>query len=71
MGLSCLINYELMKRINGDTQIRMDTDAKRFLLIEYDADKPAEIGTFDIKKVMRKGKGRYMPFVAQLNSITM
>ena len=50
--------------------LRMDTDAKRFLLIEYDADKPAEIGTFDIKKVMRKGKGRYMPFVAQLNSIT-
>ena len=50
--------------------LRMDTDAKWFLLIEYDADKPAEIGTFDIGKVMRKGKGRYMPFVAQLNSIT-
>ena len=51
--------------------LRMDTDAKMFLLIEYDAAKPARIGAFDIKKVMRKGKGRYMPFVAKLNSITM
>ena len=47
----------------------MGNDAEEFLLLEYDPNKPAEIGNYDIKKVMRKGKGRYMPFVTSIKSI--
>lgn len=43
--------------------LRMATDAQKFLLLEYNPNKPADIGKFDIKEVQRKGKGRYMPFV--------
>ena len=49
--------------------LRMGYDAKRFLLLEYNPLKPAKIGTFDISKVQRKGKERYMPFVTSANSI--
>jgi len=48
---------------------RMVTGAQKFLLLEYDPIKPADIGVFDIMKVQKKGKGRYMPFVISLNSI--
>ena len=49
--------------------IRMGSEASDFLLVEYDASKPADIGTFDIRKVMKKGKGRYMPFVATIEKL--
>lgn len=49
--------------------LRLAADAQNFLLLEYDPNKPADIGKFDIKKVQRKGKGRYLPFVIQLDSI--
>lgn len=49
--------------------LRMGNDAKRFLLLEYNPLKPARIGTFDISKVQRKGKERYMPFVTSADSI--
>ena len=49
--------------------LRIANDAQKFLLLEYDPNKPADIGDFDIMTVQRKGKGRYMPFVTELNSI--
>ncbi len=49
--------------------LRMSKDADRFLLVEYDKEKPADIGNFDIHIVQRKGKGRYMPFVIELKEI--
>ena len=48
---------------------RLATDAQVFLLLEYNPDKVADIGGYDIKKVMRKGKGRYLPFVVAIESI--
>ena len=51
--------------------LRMDANAKQFLLIEYDPSKPANIGKFDIMKVQRKGHGRYMPFVTSLDKIIL
>ncbi len=50
--------------------LRMNNSAEEFLLLEYDPNKPAEIANYDIKRVMRNGKGRYMPFVTSLTSIT-
>ena len=49
--------------------LRMGNGAEEFLLLDYDPKKPAEIEGYDIKKVMRKGKGRYMPFVASYKTI--
>ena len=49
--------------------LRMGNDAKRFLLLEYNPLKPARIGAFDISKVQRKGKERYLPFVTKLDDI--
>ena len=55
--------------IPGGYLLRMTTDAKKFLLLEYDPSKPANIDTYDIMKVQRKGKGRYLPFVASIHDI--
>ena len=49
--------------------LRMATNAKSFLLIDFDPAKPADIGAFDIRKVQRKGKERYLPFVVPLSEI--
>ena len=49
--------------------LRMGNGAEEFLLLEYDPNKPAEIESYDIKRVMRKGKGRYLPFVTALSTI--
>jgi len=49
--------------------LRMATDAQKFLLLEYDPKKPADIGDFDIMTVQRKGKGRYLPFITSLINI--
>ena len=49
--------------------VRMGNDASDFLLVEYDPGNPAEIGTFDIRQVMRKGKERYLPFVTPVDRI--
>lgn len=49
--------------------LRMGNGAEEFLLLDYDPRKPAEKENFNIKKVMRKGKGRYMPFVASISDI--
>jgi len=49
--------------------LRINTNAKKFLLIEYEPSMPADIGTYDIMKVQRKGKGRYLPFITTLDSM--
>lgn len=49
--------------------LRIANDAQKFLLLEYDPNKPTDIGDFDIMKVQRKGKGRYMPFVTEIKKI--
>ncbi|MBR0181901.1 MAG: site-specific DNA-methyltransferase [Bacteroidaceae bacterium] len=45
---------------------RVSANAHNYILIEYDTSGPANIGTYNIMKVQRKGKERYMPFVAAL-----
>ena len=49
--------------------LRITNNVDRFLLLEFDPDKPASLGAFDIMKVQRKGKGRYMPFVTPMETI--
>ena len=49
--------------------LRITKDANRFLLLEYDPSKPAKVSKYDILKVQRKGKERYLPFVTSLDSI--
>ena len=49
--------------------LRMATGAEKFLLIDYDPNKLADIGAFDIQKVQRKGKLRYLPFVVHQSEI--
>lgn len=55
--------------IPDDYLLRITKDANRFLLIEYDPSKPAKISKFDILKVQRKGKERYLPFVTSLDNL--
>lgn len=57
------------KDIPDEFLLRMDNNAKEFLLLEYDLKNDAGIGAFDIKKVQRTGKGRYMPFITKLDTI--
>lgn len=59
-----------MQDIPEDFFICMKTGAELFLLIDYNAKKPCATGSFDINKVQRRGKGRYMPFVTSLSEVT-
>ena len=43
--------------------LRMADGAEKFLLLEYEPYKPADIGAYNIMKVQRHGKVRYLPFV--------
>ena len=49
--------------------IRQETEAKQYLLIEYNSDKPAELGEYDILKAQREGSSRYIPFVCKVENI--
>lgn len=49
--------------------IRQEKDAKQYLLIEYDSDKPAELGEYDILRAQRRGCNRYIPFVCRVENI--
>ena len=57
--------------IPSDYVIRMDAEAQKYLLLEFEPDKPAGVGRFDISKVQRKGKGRYLPFVTKLDTLSI
>lgn len=49
--------------------IRQEKDAKQYLLIEYNSDKPAELGEYDILRAQRRGSNRYIPFVCRVENI--
>ena len=49
--------------------LRMGVGAEKFILLDYNPAQPYNIGSFDIMKVQRKGKGRYMPFVTSIVNI--
>ena len=49
--------------------LRMGKETPKFLLLEYDPSNPAYLGEYDILKVQRKGKGRYLPFVTKIDSL--
>lgn len=49
--------------------VRQQKGAKQYLLIEYDADNPSEIGAYDILKAQRQKEARYIPFVCKVENI--
>ena len=49
--------------------VRMEKDSDRFILIEYNPKRKAHIGSFQIGKVQKRGKERYMPFVTLLSRL--
>ena len=49
--------------------IRQEKDAKQYLLIEYNSDKPAVLGEYDILRAQRRGSNRYSPFVCRVENI--
>ena len=49
--------------------IRQEKDAKQYLLIEYNSDRPAELGEYDILRAQRRGCNRYIPFVCRVENI--
>ena len=49
--------------------LRMSKDVDSFILLEYNPSMPTDIGEYDIKKIQRKGKGRYLPFVVPFEKI--
>lgn len=67
--VTCTPRIVSKKNIPNGYLIRMVSQSSDFMLIDYDASQSANIGTFDIKRVMKKGKGRYMPFVTRLEEL--
>ena len=64
-------HVKLVRRedIPSDYLIREDLGAAMFLLLEYNPATPSELKSFDILKVQRRGKARYLPFVTTIESI--
>ena len=52
-----------------DYLIRMEKDAVKFLLLDYNPQKSADLGNVNILKTQRRGEIRYLPFVTTLESI--
>ena len=50
---------------------RMEKDAVKYLLLEYNPEKPSNIGTIDVLKTQRRGEIRYLPFVTTIESIAI
>ena len=55
--------------IPSDFLRRMEKGTESFLLLEYVPLSAGEIDNYDIKKVQRNGKERYIPFVTTLDTI--
>ena len=49
--------------------IRMEKEAEKFLLLDYDPQQVVEIENINILKTQRRGEIRYLPFVTTLESI--
>ena len=48
---------------------RMEKDAVKYLLLEYNPNSPSDLGDIDILKTQRRGEIRYLPFVTTIESI--
>ena len=55
--------------VPSDYLKRLEKDAVKFLLLEYNPQSPSDLGDFDILKTQRRDKIRYMPFVTTIESI--
>ena len=49
--------------------IRMEKDAVKYLLLDYNTQQSADLGNVNILKTQRRGEIRYLPFVTTLDSI--
>lgn len=49
--------------------IRMEKDAVKFLLLDYNPQQSTDLGVINILKTQRRGEIRYLPFVTTLDSI--
>ena len=55
--------------VPADFLIRLEKDAVKFLLLEYNPLQSANLGNINILKTQRRGEIRYLPFVTTLESI--
>ncbi len=55
--------------VPSDYLIRMEKDAVKYLLLDYNPQKVADLGDVNILKTQRRGEIRYLPFVTTLDSI--
>ena len=55
--------------VPADYLIRLEKDAVKFLLLEYNPQQSANLGNINILKTQRRGEIRYLPFVTTLESI--
>ena len=57
-------------KVPSDYLKRLEKDAVKYLLLEYNPQSPSDLGNIDILKTQRRGEIRYMPFVTTIESIT-
>lgn len=55
--------------VPSEYQIRMDKDAVKYLLLNYNPQQPTNLRNVNILKTQRRGEIRYLPFVTTLESI--
>ena len=48
---------------------RMEKDAVKYLLLDYNPQQSTDLGNVNILKTQRRGEIRYLPFVTTLDSI--
>lgn len=56
--------------VPADYLLRMEKDAVKFLLLDYNPQQSTDLGDIDVLKTQRRGEIRYMPFVTTIESIT-
>ena len=61
----------LVDRNNVPTEylIRMEKEAVKYLLLDYNPSQSADLGNVNILKTQRRGEIRYLPFVTTIESI--
>ena len=70
----CLTNEPVLvepDNVPSDYLKRLEKDAVKYLLLEYNPQSPSDLGNIDILKTQRRGEIRYMPFVTTLESIVL
>ena len=62
---------ELVDRdsVPSDYLLRMEKDAVKFLLLDYNPQQSVDLDNVNILKTQRRGEIRYLPFVTTLDSI--